>query len=60
MAGFCNDQYQWANLQMKVIDDLPYDLEPGYVIYHIGHLHVYPRHFDLKRKWLDKQTKQRT
>lgn len=49
--GFCNDQYIWSNLQMKIVTDLfgyyP-ALTSGYCHYFIDNLHVYPRHFNLK------------
>jgi len=47
--GFCNDQYIWACLQAKIIKDLwpTYQLIPGRMVYQYGHIHIYPRHYNL-------------
>lgn len=55
--GFCNDQYIWACLQEKVLKDLSAiykDLKPGIMIYHFGHIHIYPRHYSMKLDYMSK------
>jgi thymidylate synthase len=45
--GFCNDQYMFSNLLQLVCKEI--GIEPGNIFYQITNLHIYERHFNLKK-----------
>lgn len=47
--GFCNDQYCFSKLQMLVAKEL--QLEIGIYTHFVCNMHIYQRHFNLKKKW---------
>lgn len=50
--GFCNDQYAFSKLQEYVSDSLNI---PVGTYYHYAHnMHIYPRHFEMKKNFYNK------
>lgn len=45
--GFCNDQYCFSKLQMYVAEELK--LKLGNYFHFVCNLHIYDRHFDMKK-----------
>jgi thymidylate synthase len=46
--GFCNDQYCFSKLQELIANRL--QIPVGWYYHHVNDLHIYEKHFNLKRK----------